>query len=100
MQLFRHGDVLVGSVSELPQGAVRREGVTLALGEVTGHSHRIEDPNTAETFMHEGVIYLRVTAPKARLIHEEHATIELLQGVYKVWQQREYTPTAIRTVYD
>lgn len=100
MQLYRHGDVMVARVDQLPKDAEKRDGVTLAYGEVTGHSHRIADPATAETFLHDGVIYLRVTAPKARLIHEEHNTIELPQGIYKVWQQREYTPRRIRTVYD
>jgi hypothetical protein len=33
-------------------------------------------------------------------VHEEHRPIELPIGVYRVWQQREYTPTAIRTVLD
>ncbi|MEM6282959.1 MAG: hypothetical protein AAF787_12245, partial [Chloroflexota bacterium] len=100
MQLYRHGDVIVASVDELPKEAEKREGVTLAYGESTGHSHRIADPTTAETFLYEGLLYLRVIAPVAELIHEEHKTITLPQGIYRVWQQREYTPQAIRTVYD
>jgi len=103
MKLYRHGDVLIGSVAELPRGAKSRDGVTLAYGEVTGHSHRIADPSKAETFMHAGQLYLRVTSESAKLIHEEHNTIVLPQGIYRVWQQREYEPdtsTGWRTVYD
>ncbi|MEO0563140.1 MAG: hypothetical protein AAF125_13615 [Chloroflexota bacterium] len=100
MALYRHGDVMVMAVDELPKDAEKREGVTLAYGEVTGHSHRIADPSHAETFSHEGLLYLRVIAPQAELIHEEHNTITLPQGVYRFWQQREYTPERIRTVYD
>lgn len=103
MELYRHGDVLVGSVDALPDDATKREGVTLAYGEVTGHSHRIADPSHAETFMYDGQLYLRVTAPTAQLIHEEHHTITLPAGIYRVWQQREYEPstrTGWRTVYD
>jgi hypothetical protein len=100
MQLYRHGDVLVGGVDEIPQDAKKMDKLILAYGEVTGHTHRIEDPTTAEMFEHEGLLYLRVIAPTARLIHEEHKTIELPQGTYRVWQQREYTPQRIRRVYD
>jgi hypothetical protein len=100
MQLYRHGDVLVGGVAEIPADAKKLDKLILAYGEVTGHTHRIEDPTTAEMFEHEGLLYLRVIAPLARLVHEEHNPIELPQGTYRVWQQREYTPQRIRRVYD
>jgi hypothetical protein len=100
MALYRHGDVLIGAVETLPENARKRPHLVLAYGEITGHSHRIEDSKTAETFELDGVLYLKVIAPVARLIHEEHAAIELPEGVYRVWQQREYTPERIRTVYD
>jgi len=100
MNLYRHGDVLIASIDELPDGCKKRGHVTLAYGEITGHSHRIADASTAETFELDGQIYLKVVAAKAELIHEEHASIELPQGIYRVWQQREYTPERIRTVYD
>jgi len=100
MQLYRHGDVMIGSVADIPEEAKKRGNVILAYGEITGHTHRIEDPKTAEMFEHEGLLYLRVIAPQARLIHEEHNPITLLEGTYRVWQQREYTPERIRRVYD
>jgi hypothetical protein len=100
MQLYRHGDVLVGGVDEIPAGAKKLEKLILAYGEVTGHTHRIEDPTAAEMFEHEGLLYLRVVVPTARLVHEEHKPIELPEGTYRVWQQREYTPQRIRRVYD
>jgi hypothetical protein len=73
--------------------------MVLAYGEVTGHSHRIEDPATAEVFELNGQLYLKVSDP-ARLIHEEHKPITLPPGAYRVWMQREYTPGAIRMVRD
>ncbi len=100
MQLYRHGDVLIGSVETVPADVTPRKNLVLAYGEVTGHSHRIADPSTAEAFERHGDIYLRVIAPVAHVIHEEHNTIELPQGIYRVWQQREYTPERIRPVYD
>ena len=100
MSLYRHGDVLINSVEEIPDNAKKRANLILAYGEITGHSHRIADPRTAQTFELDGQIFLKVIAPIARLIHEEHATIEIPQGIYRIWQQREYTPTEIRRVYD
>ena len=43
--------------------------------------------------------YLQVVETTA-LKHEEHATVPLPKGVYRVVQQREYSPEAIRNVAD
>ena len=45
-------------------------------------------------------MYLRVLASEAKVVHQEHKAITLPQGVYTVWQQREYTPKSIRPVTD
>lgn len=99
-KMWRHGDVLIAKVASIPSAAKKKSGVILARGEITGHSHRIQDPRTAELWAHRGVVYLKVLSSAAQLIHEEHNTITLPQGVYRVWIQREYTPSAIRRVYD
>jgi hypothetical protein len=98
--LYRHGDVLLAAVPVLPANAKPMAGLILAHGELTGHAHRIREAGAAQLFAQGGFTYLRVTAAKATLVHEEHRPIELPTGVYRVWQQREYTPTAIRTVLD
>lgn len=98
--LYRHGDVLLARVEVLPTDAKRVLGHILVRGEATGHAHRIEDPRTAEVFRTSSSMFLHVIAPEALLVHEEHTTIRLPAGVYRVWQQREYTPEAIRTVVD
>jgi hypothetical protein len=75
----------------------------LVHGELTGHSHRLEDPRSAMLFSgaHEiGELYLEVPAGGARIIHEEHDPIELPEGLYRAWRQREYTPQAIHVVRD
>ncbi|GGJ24218.1 hypothetical protein [Deinococcus roseus] len=98
--LYRHGDVLIQSIEHLPAGAQERPGTILARGELTGHSHRIQDPATVQLWQLHGEIYIEVTAGLAHLIHEEHKTIPLPKGIYKSWMQREYTPQAIRRVLD
>ena len=98
--LWRHGDVLIAQISSIPKSATRSSSPILVRGEVTGHSHRVEDPEAAEVWItNKGELYLKILAI-TRLIHEEHHPITLQPGNYHVWQQREYTPQKIRPVYD
>ena len=98
--MYRHGDVIIVRADAIPANAIRRPTAILARGEATGHSHRIEEPRSAEVFDHGGVGYLRVTAPEARLVHDEHYPIVLPRGIFRFWMQREYTPKEIRRVVD
>jgi hypothetical protein len=98
--MWRHGDVLIAVIETLPPQATRRPGAVLAHGEITGHSHRIAGPGTAELWELGGMLYIKVVAEAATVVHEEHRPITLPRGLYRVWQQREYTPQAIRTVID
>jgi hypothetical protein len=98
--MWRQGDVLIDAVEAVPTAAARRAGVVLAAGELTGHAHRIEVPGTAELWECGGVLYMRVVAQTTTIVHDEHKSITLARGTYKIWQQREYTPEAIRYVFD
>ena len=106
LPLYRHGDVLLQAVAAPTTPLHRQPHLTLAHGEVTGHSHQIRDLQAAAL---DGVgptpapgrdQFLHVTAPQATLTHEEHAPIRLPAGWYRVWQQREYTPGSVRVVLD
>ncbi len=102
--MYRQGDVLVVAVDAIPRRAKpvdrRRERVVLAYGEVTGHAHAIADSGAA-LLEHEHDRYLRVTAGGGvGLTHEEHETILVPPGEYRVVRQREYTPEATRFVAD
>jgi Ribonuclease G/E len=98
--LYRHGDVLIRRIADLPVGVQKRVGDTLAHGEVTGHSHRIQQSHAVQLWVHGSELFLEVKEPSATLIHEEHRAIELPQGVYRVWRQREYRPDADVEVED
>ena len=98
--MWRHGDVLIAAAEAIPQRAKQRTTTVLARGELTGHSHRIEMADTAEVWECDGVLFVKVVAPTARVVHQEHKPITLPRGIYRVWQQREYTPRAIRRVID
>jgi hypothetical protein len=98
--MWRHGDVMIAAVTSIPFNAKRRNDGILAHGENTGHSHRIEEMATAELWESKGELFLKVIGDGARIVHEEHKPIELPQGVYRVWKQREYSPEKIRPVSD
>jgi hypothetical protein len=85
---------------EHPQPQDARGRLVLALGEVTGHAHAVVGPGTlvreAGPF---GASYLHLPGG-GRVVHEEHATIRLPKGRYRVVRQREYVPGAVRVVAD
>jgi hypothetical protein len=98
--MWRHGDVLIASAKSLPSGARKRPNLTLAYGEITGHSHRVKEHGAAELWERGGELFLKVVDENATLIHEEHHPITLPRGLYRVWRQREYTPRQIRQIAD
>jgi hypothetical protein len=98
--MWRQGDILIAAVDEIPHGSTRRSNCVLAEGELTGHSHRVDQPATAELFESKGRLYLSVLARDAQVVHQEHGPITLPKGYYTVWPQREYSPESIRTVKD
>src|SRR5579883_942420 len=97
--MWRHGDVLIATTEAIPPGAKRSQHGVLAYGEITGHSHRVEEPEKAEVWEYRGERFLKLIAT-TRIIHEEHRPITLGPGIYRVWRQREYSPQAIRRIWD
>lgn len=100
MKIYRQGDVLLIETGEIPAEAADvtpEDRIVLAYGEVTGHAHAIHSGAKLLSFSAER--FLQVAA-ECLLQHEEHSTIEIPAGNYKVIQQREYSPEAIRNVAD
>ena len=100
MTTYRQGDVLIMSTTTIPKTAARQPRCILALGEATGHAHQIKE----EAFLWvdtDGTKYVEVYGEWAILSHEEHGPITLKgPALYRVVQQREYHPEAIRNVAD
>lgn len=92
--LWRQGDVFIESVALIPSGAVQQQRLVLVEGELTGHSHRVADPDTAVLYDVRGEMFLQVISPQALVVHQEHGTITLPTGTYRVWRQREFAPGA------
>lgn len=98
--MWRHGDVLIAPCKEIPANKRQLNTNVLVRGEITGHSHRIQEQGACEVWESDKVLFLKVLTSEATLIHEEHKPIVLPRGTYKVWQQREYTPQEIRRIID
>jgi hypothetical protein len=97
----RQGDVLLQPIHAIPANLKKHEGrLILAYGEVTGHCHEIKEKKSVSAFVDEsGALYLDVKK-SSDLVHEEHGTITVAPGKYKVVIQREYSPEEIRNVRD
>lgn len=104
-QYYRHGDLLIQSIEEIPSGLQEKKDLVLLEGETTGHMHTLN----------KGIVYLPVEAPSlnndflagfielkedATLTHQEHEAIVLAPGKYKFYQQREYDEQEDRAVVD
>ncbi|MHB8118648.1 MAG: hypothetical protein ACYDHX_07985 [Methanothrix sp.] len=96
---FRHGDLLLVPVREIPPAAERAGDKILAYGEATGHKHQLL--GNAIIFRETEQQFVEIVEP-AKLIHEEHNEIELPVGLYQVIRQREFGPydRVIRSVQD
>ncbi len=94
---IRQGDVIITPIEQIE--GQKLSHLTLAEGEVTGHSHRISE-GQAELYEKEGTLYLKVLSDTATLIHEEHNKIDIPQGNWMVRIQREYEPQGWRYVAD
>ncbi len=106
MKLYRQGDVLIRRVPTIPTGLqpvpLDQGRVILAYGEVTGHAHAVIGDDVgffAADLADLEQRFLRIES-EAQVVHEEHSTITLPPGNYRVVRQREYTPEAIRNVAD
>ena len=113
--IYRQGDVLIEPIAAIPVTAKKQRpsrSVILAHGEVTGHHHKLEIGDPADWWK-EGEISptlekpatlageLFVSLPQGgKVTHDEHATIKLPAGTYRIIRQREYHPAAIRNVAD
>lgn len=117
MKYYRHGDVVVQTLDKLPdafKGFERKKvkAAVLALGEVTGHSHKILPVDQAEIFVYVepgkemdpelSTMAIEVVGGKGLLVHEEHAPILLEEGIHWRGMKVQYNPFngAIENVRD
>jgi hypothetical protein len=105
MKLYFQGDLCLEPVPNTALDGARTVApaldgaVVLAEGEATGHRHAFyggavtlfRDEALARDFAAELYVgHVRIDSEVAELRHEEHDTIALPKGLYRVRRQREY----------
>jgi len=93
-------------VSKLPAGCKKRDNLTIALGEHTGHHHTFEDDGgTAVMDAPDGQVFVVRKAAKTKaspIIHQEHKPIVLEPGIYRFEpvQEKDWFADMVRAVKD
>ena len=109
--MYRHGDLLITRINAVPQSAINISSKIIAEGEVSGHKHKLVGQATVRIITGKDVghtIIERVesgdvsinripelyfsASEDVKLTHEEHKTLELPRGSYKVTKEREFNP--------
>lgn len=87
------GDVFFLKVNHIPDGKKvvqpSPEGYIIAKGEISGHTHKIEDFVNVILYQVGDVYYIKCLKPVS-VIHNEHKPIVLEPGIWRVGIQREY----------
>ena len=112
---YRQGDVGFVRMDVLPTGAKRqtRKGdIVLALGEATGHAHKIKE-RSAKIFNLDGQRYLVIERPTDLIQtdrtgrigqkhdgHDLHGVVTVDPGIYEVRIERSYERGEIVRVVD
>ena len=117
--MYRHGDLLIRKINAMPPTAfpIPKQkthnfptGSTLAEGEISGHKHQL----IGNGQVYVGMDYIRrARIPEAaslahsindinelwfkaeddlEIVHEEHKTLEIPKGIYKVTKEQEFNP--------
>lgn len=95
--MYRQGDVLIVRAGSIPPSAKRLVSNIVERGELTGHAHRMV--GDATLLDDRETMYIQVRS-ESQLVHEEHGTITIPEGNYRVIRQREYDGKEIRYVRD
>ena len=109
---YRQGDILLERIYEIPKQIMNhhqqqqqqqtQDNYIIAHGE-SGNQHRMskhvlifENPENKEER------YVQVLSQNTDLVHQEHKSIHIPQGIYKIRREREYNAfeIAIRQVQD
>lgn len=99
---FQQGDVLFEKIDndnfDKKLLTAKRRGWILQDGEITGHQHRIEEKNKAivyeyyDDYLEENCLLLKIFKKNTEVKHEEHKSLFLDKGTYRVSRVNEYDP--------
>ncbi len=87
VEMYRQGDVLFIKVEHVE--GIKKKSKIIQEGESTGHAHQIMNGNV---FGHSDIALYIEAFDNAIITHEEHGTIPIPKGNYRVIRQREFVP--------
>jgi len=101
MRTYRHGDILLKEINEIPKNLKKIEIIILAHGE-SGHMHQFATPVKAYTDTIDIDAKFLEIISDVKLTHPEHDTIVIAPGKYEVIHEQEfdYFAEEIRRVQD
>lgn len=88
--MYRQGDILLVRNARSMYSSdfsLISDGI-IAHGELTGHSHILR--GDGKVYRSNSTMLVIVGSNGARLVHDEHAPIDLPEGEYRVIRQREF----------
>ena len=95
-KFYRHGDLLLRQVDEIPGSTTPMSTNIIAEGEVTGHNHKLYGSHQVYGTSPKNPRVIEPTYFQAKedisLKHEEHATLKIKKGNYVIIHEREYNP--------
>jgi hypothetical protein len=96
MLFIRQGDILFERIDRADDSKVNIDTKTVALGEITGHSHsfgKSEQVLLSKKIDEDVPTQLVVLEEEgAVLTHQEHLPINIPQGVYRIRREQSYNP--------
>lgn len=91
--IIQQGDVIIESVDSIPDncndGELKQGNIILAEGETTGHAHRIHEVAGVVFKEKDGMYYLE-NRDELQVYHEEHKTVTIPPGTWRVRRVQEY----------
>lgn len=89
---YRHGDVIINLTDKASGKKIKHDGsFILALGEATGHHHKITVVDPVDMEVRETPAgYILVLHKSGTLTHQEHGPLTIAPGMYQVGHEREY----------
>lgn len=96
-QIIRHGDICLKQISKLPKGLKETKTTILETGS-HGHNHFIDKGKVYFQKVND-YVFGYLVAKNTTLDHEEHGKV-LLNGVFELRKQQEFTPQGLVPVID
>ena len=94
-KIYRQGDLLFKKIDSLPKRKRKLDTDIIVRGEATGHAHALVNGEIYTSIVATiGPVNFLKAKKGAKVVHDEHETIELESGFYEVVRQREYDPNA------